>query len=326
MKDLQREKVFGGVLGLAVGDALGVPVEFAGRAGLRADPVTGMREYGTHHQPAGTWSDDSSLAFCLAETLCLGGLDLEDLADRFVAWLYKGYWTPHGDVFDAGGTTRVAIGRLKSGVEPTKAGPDNEDNNGNGSLMRILPLAFYVESKEVGEQFRLAHEVSCLTHGHLRSQMACGIYTHFLVNLLKGDTLHTAYANIVRTAREFYSSQPAFTAELSHFSRVLTGTIHLLPERDIRSTVYVVDTLEASIWCLLNTSSYRDAVLKAVNLGEDTDTTGAVTGGAAGIYYGLSGIPTEWLKVLVKGEEIADLCERLGKTLCGSYLHNLVHT
>ena len=317
MRDSQRESVFGGLFGLAAGDALGVPVEFVGRESLSSEPVTGMREGGSHGQPAGTWSDDSSLAFCLAETLSRGGLDLSDLAKRFVDWLFNGYWTPRGEVFDAGGTTRAAIGHLRDGVDPMVAGLDGEMSNGNGSLMRILPLAFYVAPLDVVEQFRHAHEVSCLTHGHPRSQMACGIYIQFLVNLLKGENLQEAYVTSAKTSREFYPSRPLFRAELPHFSRVLSGTLHLLEEGEIRSGVYVIDTLEASIWCLLNTSSYRDAVLKAVNLGYDTDTTGAVTGGAAGICYGLRGIPSEWLDIIAKRERIADLCERLGEAIYG---------
>jgi ADP-ribosylglycohydrolase len=136
--------VTGAMLGKAIGDALGVPVEFRSRDALRRDPVSGMRAFGTHHQPAGIWSDDTSLALCLAESLCETGIDFFDQADRFVRWRRLGYWTPRGEVFDIGGATARAICRLEEGVEPTEAGPAGESDCGNGSLMRILPLALFL--------------------------------------------------------------------------------------------------------------------------------------------------------------------------------------
>ena len=136
------------LLGLAVGDALGVPVEFQPRTARRQDPVTGMRAYGTYRQPAGTWSDDSSLTFCLAETLARPGgrngePDLADFARRSINWLYQSYWTATGETFDVGNATRAAIDRLQRGTTPTAAGPRSEFDNGNGALMRILPLVFH---------------------------------------------------------------------------------------------------------------------------------------------------------------------------------------
>ena len=135
------------LLGLAVGDALGVPVEFLSHVARRQDPVTGMRAYGTHRQPAGTWSDDSSLTFCLAETLArptgrTAAPDLADFAQRSINWLYNAYWTATGETFDVGNATSTAIGRLQRGITPTAAGPSSESDNGNGALMRILPLVF----------------------------------------------------------------------------------------------------------------------------------------------------------------------------------------
>ncbi|MGB4437301.1 MAG: ADP-ribosylglycohydrolase family protein, partial [Acetomicrobium sp.] len=144
---MKKDKVIGGLLGLCIGDALGVPVEFQSREKLKRNPVKDMMGYGTHNQPPGTWSDDSSLAFCLAESLC-NGFDLQDIADKFVKWMYEGYWTPWGKAFDVGHTTQIAISRLKKGVDPLESGPTDERSNGNGSLMRILPLIFYVEKMD----------------------------------------------------------------------------------------------------------------------------------------------------------------------------------
>lgn len=306
---MKKNRVLGGLLGLCTGDALGVPVEFCSRDYLKANPVTDMIGYGTHNQPPGTWSDDSSLAFCLAESLC-NGFDLQDIANKFVKWLYEGYWTPHGEVFDAGNTTRKAICRLKNGVNPLDAGPNDEFSNGNGSLMRILPLSFYLEKRDTERQFEIAHQVSRLTHGHPRSQMACGIYIQVAINLLKGDSPQKAYERMKDVVLDYYSKEP-YVNELCHFRRIVQSDISELPEIEIRSDGYVIHTLEAGLWSFLNSNSYRDAVLTAVNLGGDTDTTGAVTGGLAGIYYGYDNIPREWIRKIVKAKDIIKLGERL---------------
>ena len=150
------------LLGLSVGDALGVPAEFKSRETLKKNPITGMTGYGTHNQPPGTWSDDSSLAFCLAESLC-EGYNLKDIADRFIKWYDKAYWTPHGEVFDIGIATRKAIQRLKEGIDPRLAGGNTEYDNGNGSLMRIMPLLVLTDYSTTTEAYRLTEEVSSIT-------------------------------------------------------------------------------------------------------------------------------------------------------------------
>ena len=306
---VDRNKMSGGLLGVAVGDALGLPVEFESRARRKADPVTEMTGYGTHGQPKGSWSDDSSLTFCLAESLCKG-FDLHDMARRFVRWLDEGYWTPYGEAFDIGGTTLQSVGRLKSGVEPTEAGGRGEYDNGNGSLMRILPVALYFADSSIEDLLRATHQVSSLTHAHPRSQMACGFYNLMVVELLKSSNPLQAYHRAIEQALEAYNSSP-FSEELSHFERLLGGRIHEEPEEAIRSSGYVVHTLEASIWAFLRTASFSEAVLAAVNLGEDTDTTGAVTGGLAGTCYGLEAIPRDWIATLARLPDIMDLAERL---------------
>ena len=299
----RSNRINGGLLGLLVGDALGVPVEFTSRAERLADPVTGMRAYGTHNQPAGTWSDDGSLALCTASSLVEAGYDLRDTATRFVRWLDEGYWTPHGSVFDIGYTTRHAIKRLRQGVVTTEAGGQREQDNGNGSLMRILPLALRFPDLAVPHLLSRAHALSCLTHAHPRSQLACGFYTVMATRLLAGQTLHDAYVSAIELTRPTYS-QPPFAAELPHYERVIGGRIADAPADSIRGDGYVVHTLEASLWCLLRHDSYAATVLAAVNLGEDTDTTGAVAGGLAGIVYGETGIPAEWIQTLARLDDV----------------------
>lgn len=290
------------ILGVAVGDALGVPVEFKKRGTFR---VTGMQGYGTHNQPPGTWSDDTSLTLALADNLLAGGdtPDLECIAWGLTQWYDNAAYTPHGKVFDVGNATAEAIKRLKKGVAPEKAGGTGERDNGNGSLMRIAPLAFYMFGiREAEERFRIVRDVSSLTHAHEWSVAACYIYVEMLNKLRMGRKKQAAYAEL---RDDFARGVPFISKEtLSKFCRILENDISTLPEEDIRSGGFVIDTLEAAFWCFLTTDNYKDAVLKAVNLGDDTDTTGAVTGALAGLAYGLDAIPQEWREQLAAYDEI----------------------
>ncbi|WP_234702029.1 ADP-ribosylglycohydrolase family protein [Desulfotomaculum nigrificans] len=306
IKLLLKERIIGGLLGVVVGDALGLPVQFLSRAEVRQQPVTGMTGYGT--LPPGTWSDDSSLTLCLAESLCEVGYDPQDISCRFVRWYRDGYWTPFGRAFDIGRATSQAMERLIQGVPPLEAGPAGERHNGNGSLMRILPAALYFANAPVEEMLAKTCEVSRITHGHPRSQLACCIYALMVKELLAGKDPATAYEDMRRIKGQLQRSLLA--PEIVSFERVLNGRLIGLPEDEIKSSGYVVDTLEAALWCLLNQNDFRHTLLAAVNLGEDTDTVGAVTGGLAGVYYGYREIPPEWLKPLVHRDEIEGLARR----------------
>jgi ADP-ribosylglycohydrolase len=280
---------------------------------LKNNPVTDMTGFGTYNQPPGTWSDDSSLTLCLADSLC-DGFDVQDIANTFCKWLEEGLWTARGVVFDIGNATWQAIERLKQGEPPLEAGSRDENSNGNGSLMRCLPLAFYLRNHDIYEKFDITHQVSCLTHGHLRSQMACGFYIQFATGLLDGLSPKEAYGEMIRIAAEYYAQDP-YEPELHHFSRLMDSDIYRLPEEEIWSDGYVVHTLEAGLWCFLNNDTYADVVLRAVNLGDDTDTTAAVAGGLAGIYYGFRSIPKKWRTRLVRIQDIMDLADRLESVL-----------
>ncbi|MCQ4872336.1 ADP-ribosylglycohydrolase family protein [Butyricimonas paravirosa] len=300
------------LLGTAIGDALGVPVEFEYRQVLEKNPVVGMREYGTHNQPKGTWSDDSSLALCLAESLC-NGYNLNDIADKFIRWYYDGYCTPYGRVFDVGITTARAINNLQSGIKPNLAGMDRERDNGNGSLMRILPLVPYILNMEEEDRFRIIGEVSSLTHRHPRSILACIALCEFAIQYIDLQAVERAYQAMQQTILQLLKKE-MFIEEDIPFERLIGLSYEefkAIELKDIRSTGYVIDTLEASLWCVFNTTNYKDAVLKAVNLGDDTDTVGAITGGLAGIIYGYDTIPSEWLEVLVRKDGIIELADRL---------------
>ncbi len=295
------------ILGVAVGDALGVPVEFKARGTF---PVTGMQGYGTHNQPSGTWSDDTSLTLALADNLLPESYELSDIAWGFIDWYANAAYTPHGTVFDIGNATAKAIERLKKGVAPEQAGGAGERDNGNGSLMRIAPLAFYMFGiRKAEERFRIVKEVSSLTHAHEWSVAACYIYVEMLNKLRMGRTKKAAY---VELREDFARGVPFISkATLAKFVRILENDISALPEEEIRSSGFVIDTLEAALWCFLTTDNYKDAVLKAVNLGDDTDTTGAVTGALAGLAYGLDSIPQEWLDQLAAYDEVRRIAVKM---------------
>lgn len=310
-----ENKVKAGIMGVCIGDALGVPVEFRSREQLKRAPVTKMRALGTHHQPAGTWSDDSSLTLCLADSLC-NGYNTENMALKFLQWYNAEIWTPHGRVFDIGIATRQAMYKISKGYTPQLCGGTSEFDNGNGSLMRILPLLFYIKDFPVEARFDKIKEVSSITHGHIRSVIACFIYLEFLLEILNGTEKIEAYHKIQQSIKHFLDYTPVCSqTEMDKFERILNKNIFEYEEEKIGSGGYVLHSLEASLWCFLNSESYSEAVLKAVNLGEDTDTTGAITGGIAGIYYGFESIPQEWIAELVRKDDIEALCEKLHEKL-----------
>ncbi|SEW43532.1 ADP-ribosylglycohydrolase [Chryseobacterium wanjuense] len=310
-----KNMVKAGIFGVCVGDALGVPVEFKNRETLKQFPVTKMQEFGSWNQPKGTWSDDSSLTLCLAEELTKG-YDLEKIGESFVKWVKYGHWTAHGRLFDIGGTTRHSIARLIKGESARFSGNIFEEDNGNGSLMRILPLAFYLKDEEnIEKVYQTVKEVSSITHGHFRSVFACFLYVIFAIELIKGKDKKEAYNHIQNAALKFAEFQGFNPKEIQLFERILKNDISKYDEDTISSSGYVLHSLEASLWCFLNSESYSEAVLKAVNLGEDTDTTGAITGGIAGVYYGFENIPEEWVSELVRKEDIEKLCIKLENKL-----------
>ncbi|KZS48959.1 hypothetical protein AWU65_02010 [Paenibacillus glucanolyticus] len=291
-------------MGSCVGDALGVPVEFKGRKELRARPIRGLTGYGTWNQPPGTWSDDSSLFLCTLESL-LEGYSLQSISDRFLKWYKEGYWTANGVVFDIGTTTRLALDRL-SYITPTDSGLHDEDSNSNGSLMRILPLAFISYNKDIQERVELVEEVSSITHAHRRSVLACIILIEIASNLLKGHDRISSYYLMQETMRTHFGHE----FQITYFPSVYYD-IQDRPEDAVLSTGYVVDTLEAAIWCFLKHDSYKDVVLAAVNLGGDTDTIGTIAGGLAGMAFGYNDIPRKWVLKIARKDDIEDLAKQV---------------
>ena len=310
-----ENKLKSAILGLAVGDALGVPYEFISRDIIKNNPCKDMIGYGTHNKKAGTWSDDTSLTLCLLDNLNSKNINYNDIMYSFALWYDKGHYTADGDTFDIGITTRDAIDNYKSGKNPIKCGLSNEYSNGNGSLMRILPIAFYIKKYFDGKLFEnsevinIIYNVSSLTHSHKRSLIACVIYTAIALNLINDINIEEAINKALKDSFDYYKNEK----EINNYRRIFESNFKKLNDTKIESSGYVVHTLEASIWILLNTSNYKDAVLKAVNLGDDTDTTAAVAGGLAGLYYSVDNIPTKWIDNLVNKELIINICTKFLK-------------
>ncbi|MBQ5471090.1 MAG: ADP-ribosylglycohydrolase family protein [Treponema sp.] len=306
-----KEKINSTLYGAIVADALGVPVEFKDRPYLEKNPVTDMTGYGTYNLPKGTWSDDSSMMLCLADSIGkLKTVDYEDIMKRFSEWLYAHHYTADGKTFDCGCTCSNAIYNYRSkGIAPTECGGKGERDNGNGSLMRIAPLPLYLVQKygadamDKEEALKVIHNVSRLTHGHAVSLLACDIYCSLMIEIMKGCSKEVLLKNALLKIDSYVENHPEYKPALKKYERLQQNDFKDIPEEQIKSSGYVVDTLEAALWCFLNTENYRDCVLKAVNLGSDTDTVACVAGSIAGLYY--NDIPEEWIKT-VRNKELID--------------------
>lgn len=316
----KNDAVISGMVGAAVGDAIGVPVEFQYRKQLSEKPVTGMRAHGTHNQPAGTWSDDTSMMLATASALSGMQMDPEQIATAFLNWRDHGAFSPDERVFDIGLTTNTALNRFKEGTNAILCGGNHIEDNGNGSLMRILPVAFFLyNTASFEDRKQVVYDVSSITHRHQISKIACHFYVEFAIRLMRmrdkdmraTETIKQAYDHTAKIFRFHYEHDDEISKT---FSKIFTAELSDCSVHIIKSGGYVVDSLEAALWCLLHTDSYETAVLTAVNLGHDTDTIGCITGGAAGIIYGINNIPMTWKKTLRRSDMVYGIAEDFAKT------------
>ncbi|MBN3728341.1 ADP-ribosylglycohydrolase family protein [Burkholderia sp. Ac-20379] len=285
----------GGLYGLLLGDALGVPYEFHSAASLAhlspdeidMTPPSGFAR--AHHGvPPGTWSDDGAQALALLDALRRDpALDLDTLAANLRDWFHRGAFTPDGKVFDVGLQTQRAFHRLAAGAAPAQAGPADEHDNGNGSLMRCLPVVLVAASHD--EAIALARRQSLVTHGHVRSQLCCALYAVAGREIVDG----LSAADAVRAAEDVLLARCAGTGEEAELRIVLDGRFDA-PQ----GSGYVVDSVWSAVHCLLSTRDFEACMKRAVQLGNDTDTTAAIAGGLAGLLYGEAGLPTRWLDSL----------------------------
>lgn len=280
------KKIVNSILGFAIGDAMGVPIEFKKREELLEKPVLNMQGYGTHDVPSGTWSDDTSMMLATIDSLVsLHKIDYDDMMKRFCDWINNAKYTATGVVFDMGITTKESILKYyMNKIEPVKCGGASINNNGNGSLMRMLPIALYTYFEDIVD-YRLLDIIknaSSLTHAHEYSVMGCYIYVKYVHFLLSGYNKFKAYEK-VKDLNYYKFSENARRA----YKRFLTTDIYKLDLDYIKSSSYVVDTLEAVIWTFLNTNSFIESIIGAINLGDDTDTIGALVGALSGMVYGI---------------------------------------
>ncbi len=303
-----------GIMGVVVGDALGCPVQFLSRDELRKRGlVKGMEGHGTYDMPEGTWTDDGSMTLALLASIKeKKKIDLDDIMLRFVDWVRKGEYTPFGQAFDIGNTCYDAIKMYERSGSVWTCGRDSEYSNGNGSLMRIIPACLYAYAKQlsIDQAIKIVHEVSGLTHNHIRSHIGCGLYYFCICSILDNEgSLAKRLQKGMYDGFAYYEAKETYREELSRYDR-LKSLIRLsgIPEDEIKSSGYIVDSLEAAIWPLLITDSFEDALLTAVNLADDSDTVGAIAGGLAGLYYGYNDIPKDWLDVIQRREWIEELC------------------
>jgi ADP-ribosylglycohydrolase len=251
------------------------------------------------------------MILCTMDSLS-SGYNLDDLAQTFCAWLFDGAWTPSGFVFDAGLTTFTALDSIRNdGRGPLESGANSPDDNGNGSLMRMLPAALYFAGAERDAFLQKIHEISAITHAHPRAKIGCGIYALLVRALCENSDPMKAYQRAISEALDYYNrAQDEYRAELRYYNRLISYQIPEIEKREIYSSGYVVHTLEASVWCFLRRRSAREALLEAVNLGLDTDTTGSVAGGLAGLAYGIEDIPAEWISTIARKKDIDELIRR----------------
>lgn len=301
MKLDRIDRARGCLLGLAVGDAIGTTVEFKKRGTF--EPLTDMLGGGPFLLQAGQWTDDTSMALCLAASLLENGFDLNDQIKRYVRWYQEGYMSSNGRCFDIGMTTRRALNQYVNNGNP-QAGSMEPSDAGNGCIMRLGPVPIrYSQQPKMAlaycvEQARTTHQAAeCLEASKLLGQiLICSLND----NPNKKEIL-LSFKN---------HCDPSLVSNLQDIAR---GRYFTIPIHEIKGSGYVVESLEAALWCFYHTNSFEEAVLCAANLGDDADTTAAITGQIAGAFYGEPNIPRRWLEKLVMADEIGEMAECLTK-------------
>ena len=334
-----------GIMGVLIGDALGNPVQFMSRASVRKRGlVKGMEKGGVFNMPAGSWTDDGSMTLATLDSLTQKGtLDYDDIMERFIRWDSEGQYTPFGRAYDQGITCMDAIDRYCRTRKWDSCGKTGEKANGNGGLMRIMPVCLYAAIKEKDgtmtekEAVQAVHNATLLTHNHLRACTASGIYYFMCKEILKNrgffnntdaadaaadivpakasvSVLREILQSAMDAAVSFYR-QNNMDDELVSYTRIKNlEEFAKLPADKISSSGYVVHTLEAAVWTLVTADSLEEALLQGVNLGDDADTVGAVAGGLAGLYYGFENVPASWKDAMQSLAWLEEMCRKAANT------------
>lgn len=304
-----KDKVLGGIWGLIIGDAVGVPYEFNPKEKIpkldEIDIITPIKFQKTYSSiPFGTYSDDGAQFLCIMDSYIeRDGFDIDDVAKKFLKWLSDGLWAVDGKVFDVGIQTVRALEDYARGTSPRKSGLCVPDGKGNGALMRTLALALLENEGDVKLVID-SHEQSMITHGNICNHVCCAFYNLIAKYMLEGMEFEEAYNDAVKSLRDIYKYKPDYLEEFEK---------NILPDGIIeeRGTGYVIDCLKTAFKVIRESSSYEEAIKKAISYGNDTDTTAAVVGGLAGIIYGFDGIPTRWYDMIRGKEAIIELINKI---------------
>ena len=299
-----RDRRRGALLGLAVGDAVGTTVEFKSPGTF--PPVTDMTGGGPFRLKAGDWTDDTSMALCLAESLIeCRAFDANDQMERYVRWWHSGHLSSTGSCFDIGSTVSRALRSFQATKNPY-AGRTDEWSAGNGSIMRLAPIPIFYFGRQ-DDAIALAAESSRTTHGAVVAVDACRYLAALITGALKGASKSELLSPQYAPSPQYWSSAPLHVV----IAAIADGSFKRKAPPDIRGTGYAADSLEAALWAFHNSSDFRTGCLLATNLGNDADTTAAVFGQLAGAFYGESGIPMEWRERLTKKDLIDQFAEAL---------------
>ncbi len=294
----------GSLLGLACGDALGATLEFSSPGSF--EPIFEIQGGGPFQLPAGYWTGDTSMAMCLAESLMeRSGFDAADQMQRYVKWWQQGHWSSTGRCFDIGMTTAGSLARFVETGE-AMSGPREPNTAGNGSLMRLAPVVLYYRADAV-EAIRLAAESSRTTHGARTCVDCCRYMAGMLVGALEGFSKEEICAPKFTPVVRAWDRQPLH----KEVEEVALGSFRRRSPPHIKGSGFVVRSMEAALWAFFHSETFEVGALKAVNLGDDADTTGAIYGQLAGAYYGEEAIPERWRKKLHRGGEIRAMAARL---------------
>jgi ADP-ribosylglycohydrolase len=306
----RENRIKGGMFGLLVGDALGVPYEFHSKEEIPPfEQIEMVPPKGFNKQypvDAGTWSDDGAQALCLLDSLLeKGKFDLADFSDRLLLWYEKGLWAVDGDVFDVGIQTSLALSMYKCGARIEDCGNVRPDGKGNGALMRVLPLALWCNGKDE-ELVSYAHKQCNITHGNITNHVCCALYCLIASRLLNGNDFDTALSESISRLKQIYDNSSMYLDEFLDSLRPDEEGIWVGTGRG-----YVVDSLRSAVMVMKTAASYEEAVKQAVALGNDTDTIACITGGLAGIRFGYENIPTRWLDALRDRDKAETLINKL---------------
>lgn len=284
------------ILGAAVGDNIGVPYEFKLRSQIKDVELISDERRGL---PEGTWSDDSSMIFCTMDSIIRnkGNINMKDIGDTYVKWYNEGFWTPYGRVFDIGETTRWALENIIDGK--SNPGLDGDMDCGNGSLMRILPIAIKIRDYDFRDRLKIIEEYSAITHSYVKCVIACNIYSEFIVHILKGHSKEDALAQATQNVSGYSSKY------LKDFHHLFGEGFYKSDYNNLNSSGYVINTLSSALWIIMNADNYYNSIIKAIKLGEDTDTIACVVGGVTGLLYG--DIPKYWADALARKNDILEL-------------------